>query len=178
MKKWMYVISVGSMLAVFLFFYFAHIKEAEAAEQIRLEKQRQEQAAAAAKKAEAEEKARLDAEKRAAERAAEEKKKEEERVAAWEKTSREIQEKTDEYLALGDKYQKTINDLELQLADLRSQKEKLNREAFDFAKQVEAARIEKQNAEIESQRMTEMIAQKAADSTLAQMPPPPPPTKS
>lgn len=175
MKKWMYVISVGSMLAVFLFFYFAHIKEAEAAEKIRLEKQRQEQAAADAKKAEAEEKARQDAEKRAAERAAEEAKKEADRVAAWEKTSKEIQDATDNYLALGDKYQKSINELELKLADLRKQKEQLNREAFDYAKQVEAARIEKQNAEVESQRMTEMIAQRASESTLAQMPPPPPP---
>lgn len=178
MKKWMYVISVGSMLTVFLFFYFAHIKEAEAHEKIRLEKLHQEEAAAAAKKADAEEKARQDAEKRAAERAAEEAKKEADRVAAWEKSSREIQDSTDTYLGLGDKYQKSINELELKLADLRSQKEKLNREAFDFAKQVEAARIEKQNAEIESQRMTEMIAQRAADSSLTAMPPPPPPPKS
>lgn len=177
MKKWMYVISVGSMLAVFLFFYFAHIKEAEAREKVRIEKQHQEEMAAAAKKAEAEEKARQDAEKRAAERAAEEAKKEADRIAKWEATSKEIQDATDNYLSLGDKYQKSINELELKLADLRDQKEKLNREAFDFAKQVEAARIEKQDAEIESQRMTEMIAQRASASSLTQMPPPPP-TKS
>lgn len=177
MKKWMYVISVGGMTAIFLFFYFAHTKEAEAREKVRQEQIAQQQKEAAAKKAEAEEKARQDAEKRAAERAAEEAKKEADRVAKWEATSREIQEATDGYLADGDKFQKQINALELQLADLRTAKEKLNREAFDFAKQVERARIDKRTAELENQRMTEMIAERAADSALVR-PPAPPPTKS
>lgn len=174
MKKWMYVISVGSMLTVFLFFYFAHLKDAEAHEKVRAEQVAQQQREAAAKKAEAEEKARQDAEKRAAERAAEEAKKEADRIAKWEATSLEIQTSTNDYLAKGDQFQKQINSLELELAALRANKEKLNREAFDFAKQVERARIEKRAAELENQRMTEMIAQRAAASTLVQLPPPPP----
>ena len=66
MKKWMYVISVGSMLAIFLVFYLSETKK-------HAEKERQHQIAAAAQQAakDAEKKriqdaARADAEKRAA----------------------------------------------------------------------------------------------------------------
>ena len=38
-------------------------------------------------------------------------------------------------------------------------------------KQVEQARINKRNAEMEIQRMTDMIAKRAADSSLTRMPP-------
>ena len=58
MKKWMYVISVSAMLAVFLFFYLTHMKEAAALEQVRKEKVAQQLEAEAKHKAEIEAKAR------------------------------------------------------------------------------------------------------------------------
>ncbi|MCR6656054.1 MAG: hypothetical protein NVV63_09600 [Opitutus sp.] len=176
MKKWTYVISVGGMLAVFMFFYFSHTKEAEIREKARQEEVARQQKEEADRKAAIEEKARQDAERRAAERAAEEKRKEDERIAKWEAAGREIQQSTDEYNAKADAYNKRVGALEIELNQLRTDKEKLNREAFEFAKQVERARVEKRNAEIEHQRLTDIIARRAAESALVR--PPTPPTKS
>ncbi len=172
MKKWLYVISVGSMLAVFLFFYFSHVKEAEIREKIRAEQVAQQTKAEADRKAAIEAKAREDAEKRAADRAAAEAKKEADRLAKSVAEMRKIQDETNELNAKADAYAKEASNLEIELSTLRSNKEKLNREAFELAKQVEQARIAKRNAEMEIQRMTDMIAKRAADSTLTRAPAP------
>lgn len=170
MKKWLYLISVGSMLAVFLFFYFTHVKEAEIRDKLRAEETAQKLKVEADRKAEIEAKARADAERRAAERTAEEKRKEAEKVAKWEGESRKIQEETDGYNAKADSYSKQIAKLEGELNALRTSKEKLNRDTFDLLKQVETAKIEKRNAEMEIQRMTDIIARRAADSALTRAP--------
>ncbi|ACB75623.1 hypothetical protein [Opitutus terrae] len=177
MKKWMYLVSVGSLLAIFLFFYFAHVEEARI-----LDKKRTEEAAAKAKveadrKAEIEQKARDDAAKRAADRAAEEAKKEADRAAKQAAEDKKVKDATDAANAKADGYAKQAGELEVQLSALRTQKEKLNREEFELAKQVELARVAKRNAELEIQRMTDMIAKRAADSAIA-TPPPPPAKKS
>lgn len=177
MKKWLYLLSVGSMLAVFLFFYFSQRKETEAREKIRAEQVAKERQIEAERKAAIEAKAREDAEKRSAERAAAEAKKEADRLAKYQAESQKIQEATDAANAKADAYAKQISALELELNTLRTNKEKLNRETFEFAKQVEQSRIEKRNAEMEIQRMTDMIAKRAADSAMAR-PPAPPPAKS
>lgn len=174
MKKWMYLISVSSMLAVFLFFYFAQLKETAAREKVRAEEVAKAQKAEADRKAAIEAKAREDAERRSAERAAADAKKEADKLAKWQAENRRIQEATDAANAKADKYSKEISALEIQLNTLRSNKEKLNREAFEFAKQVEQSRIEKRNAEMEIQRMTDMIAKRAADSALTRAPAPAP----
>jgi chromosome segregation ATPase len=174
MKKWMYVISVSCLLAVFLSFYLPHMKDVEAREKVRQEEVAQKLKADAAHKAEIEAKARADAEKRAAQRAAEDKKKEDERVAKWEAQGKEIQDATDKHNAEADRLSKQASELEIQLSALRAQKEKLNRDTFELAKKVELARIARQNAEIESQRMVTMIANRADSSSLTKLPPPPP----
>lgn len=171
MKKWMYVISVGSMLAVFLFFYFAFLKDSEIKEKQHAEQIAQERKAEETRKAAIEQKARDDAAKRAAERAAADAKKEADKVARWQAEGQKIQDATNASNAKADAYAKQISALEVELSSLRTNKEKLNREAFDFAKQVEQARINKRNAELEIQRMTDMIAKRAADSALTRMPP-------
>jgi hypothetical protein len=178
MKKWMYVISVGGMLAIFLFFYFAHMEEAQIKEKARLEMKAQAEKAEADRKAAIEAKAREDAAKRAAERDAEIAQKAAERLAKQEAEDRKIKETTDELIAKGNVYAKRISELEVELNALRLNKEKLNREAFEFAKQVEQARIAKRNAELEIQRMTDMVAKRAADSALARAPAPPPARRS
>jgi hypothetical protein len=174
MKKWMYVISVGGMLAVFLFFYFAHLKEMDIKDRQRAEEQARIAKAEAERKATIEAKAREDAERRAAERAAADAKKEADRLAKWEAQSREIQETTDKLNSEGEALAKQASELDVQLNALRTEKEKLNREAFELSKQVEQARIAKRNAELEIQRMTDMIAKRASDSSLARAPAPAP----
>jgi hypothetical protein len=75
------------------------------------------------------------------------------------------------------KYAKQITDLQAQIASLRAQKEVTNREVFEAAARVERAKIDRRNAELEIQRMYEIVAQKVVDSSMTKMPPPPPPPK-
>ena len=170
MKKWMYVISVGSMLAIFLVFFLSETKKHEEKERQRAIEVAARKKADDERKAEIEAKARQDAEKRAAQRAAEEAKKEADRLAKWEAVGREIQEATEKHNADADHFAKRAAELELQLSALRTQKEQLNREAFELAKQVELGKINRRTAELEIQRITEMISRKAAASSLAHAP--------
>lgn len=176
MKKWMYVISVGSMLAVFLFFYTTHLKEAEIKEKARLEKKAREDAEAEAAKKTREDQARKDAADRAAKREQEEKEKEAKKLADWQKANKEIQDSIDQHNAKADEYSKLISRLDIELSTLRANKEKLNRENFDVARDVEAARIEKHTSELEIQRITDLIAKRAADSSLTRAPEVPKPS--
>lgn len=114
----------------------------------------------AAKKAEAERQARADADKRAAERIAEEKRKETEKAAKWAAQSAEIAADTATYAAQAAKNVAKVKTLESALAALRAEKDKLSQAAFDFDQEVETARIAKRNAELEIQRLVEMVARK------------------
>jgi len=64
-------------------------------------------------------------------------KKEAEKLAKWESVGKEIQDATNKYNADGDRSAKKAAALELELTTLRAAKEKLNREAFELARQVE-----------------------------------------
>ena len=180
MKKWMYLIFPGVMLAGFLVFYMSHKKaaeEKEAAHKIRVAKEKDD---ADKKKKEAEAKAREDAKKRQDDREAEEKKKDDEKAAKQAADDKKVRDQTAEYTAKGDAAAKQASQLERELDRLRKEKDKTSRETFDLQKQVELARIARRNAELEIQRMTEMVSQRAAASALTRppMPPPLPPTKS
>lgn len=166
MKKWMYVIFPSAMLGIFLVFYFSAAKKAELKEQQHAALVAKQKADDADKKRIAEEKARVDAEKRSAERAAEEAKKEAEKIAKWQADSKRIQDDTDKSLADADKYQKEVSKLEIELDTLRKSKDKASRDAFDLLKQVERAKVDRRNAEIEIQRLTEMVARKASESSM------------
>jgi membrane protein involved in colicin uptake len=170
MKKWMYVISVGSMLAIFLVLYFAETKKHDERERVRAAEVAKKKADEDARKAAIEAAAKADADKRAAQRAADEAKKEADRVAKWEAEGQKIKDATDKYNAEADRSARKAAALELQLTDLRAQKEKLNREAFDLTKQVELGKINRRTAEMEIQRITAMIATKATQSSLARPP--------
>ena len=102
-------------------------------------------------------------------------KKEDERRAKQMAADKEIRDGTNAALAEADKYSKEANALQIELDRLQKEKDRLGREAFDLAKQVEAAKVERRNAELESQRMIEMIARRASDSSLVRMPAPPAP---
>lgn len=166
MKKWMYLIFPSVMLVGFLVIYFSHKEKAEAKERAHIEQVAREKATAEEKKKVAEAKAREDAKKRQEERDAEEKKKEEEKAARQAADDKKVRDQTAEYTAKGDTAAKQVAALEQELDRLRKEKDKTSRETFDLAKQVELARIARRNAELEIQRMTEMIVRRAAESSL------------
>jgi hypothetical protein len=120
-----------------------------------------------AKKAEAERQAREDAEKRAATRRAEEEKKEAEKRARYEEESVRIAADTARFTARVKELSSEFAALEKRLAELRNRREALNRDGFTLAREVELARIAKRNAELEIQRLTEMVARQAGNTRLA-----------
>lgn len=117
----------------------------------------------------------MDSAKRAAERAAEDAKREADKIAKREAESKRIQDETDKYLADAAALSKKIADLEVQVEAARKSKDQASREAFDLLKQVERAKVERRNAEIEIARLTEMLARRASDSSMTRMPTPPSP---
>jgi chromosome segregation ATPase len=165
-------------LGIFVFFHNDFSKKdavKKAAEMV--EKQAEEQRKAE-EKAEAERISKEEAAKRTAEREAAEAAKIAEREAKWKAQGDEIAQYTAEAKAASDEHQANINKLELQLTGLRKDRENLKQEAYDAMKGVEAARIAKRNAELEVQRMAQMVTQKAETSVLVKKPIlPPPPSK-
>jgi len=155
MKKWMYVIFPSVMLGVFLFFYFAEAKQAEIREKQRAAELAKQKAEDAEKKRVAEEKARLDSAKRQAERAAEDAKREADKLAKWQAEGKRIQDDTDKSIADADRFSKQVSELEIQLDAAKKAKDKASRESFDLLKLVERSKVERRNAEVEIQRLTE-----------------------
>jgi uncharacterized membrane protein YgaE (UPF0421/DUF939 family) len=174
MKKWMYLVFPGVMLAAFLVLYFMHEKDADIRERQRTEAVAKKDAEDKKQKAEAEAKAQADAQKRQQEREEEERAKEETRRKKQEAADKEVRDRTNATIAEADKSAKDAASLEIELDRMHKQRDQLSRETFDLAKQVERAKVDKRNAEMEEQRMTEMIARRAAESSIARLPPPPP----
>ena len=175
MKKWMYIIFPGAMLALFLAFYFSEGKKTTAreasykAEAARIASEKK------AEKDRLETKAREDSKKRSEQRAADEAAKQAKIRADWEKTGLEIQDAINEANAKSAQHNKKISELTRQLTELRAQKEKSNRELLELDKALELAKIGRRNAELEVLRMAEMVAKRATDSSLTKLPPPPAP---
>lgn len=175
MKKWMYLIFPGAMLGIFLVFFLSHQKETEAKEAERTAVAAKKKADDDKAKAETEARAREDAAKKQAEREAEEKKKDDDRRAKQAAADKVIQDDIAAAKAEGDKFAKEATALAAQLENLRKDKDRLTRETFDVQKQVEAARVDRRTAELDAQRMMDMVAKQAQDGPLTRMPPPPPP---
>ena len=170
MKKWMYLIFPGAMLVGFIFVYFSHVEKTHAKEKAIAAKIAKDRSEAEAKKKSAESKAREDAKKRQDERDAEEKKKEEEKAAKQAIDDKKVRDQTAEYTTKGDATQKQVNAHEVELDRIRKEKDKTSRESFDIAKRVELARIARRNAELEIQRMNEMVIRRASESSLTRPP--------
>jgi len=178
MKKWMYVFGPGIMLAVFMFFYLASREETEA--KLKAEKARKEEVARQAeeKRQIAEKKAREDAERRNAERAAEEAKAAKDKQDKYDADMRRILDDTAKANASAEESSQKVSELTIELDNLHKQKETLTREGFELAKRVEMAKVARRNAELEIQRMVQMIANRADQSSMSKMPPPVPPKES
>lgn len=173
MKK-LYIIVPLVLLVAFIFLYMDFSKKHAA-----LEIQHAEEAAMAkkeedARKAAAERASREESARRTAEREAEAAAKEAARRKQWEEAGARLAEETRGYKMQADAHSKRVNELEIELLEIRRQKDAESEEALALAEKVELARIAKRNAELEVQRLNQMLAQRAAESALAQMPPPPP----
>jgi hypothetical protein len=124
----------------------------------------------AAKKEAAVVKAREDAAKRTAARLAEEQAAETEKREKWAAAGKKIADDTNANQTLIAQHTAAIKSLEAELVALREAKEKANARSLETTQNTELARIAKRNAEMEIQRMTEMVARKAANTSLASMP--------
>jgi chromosome segregation ATPase len=174
MKKWLYVLFPTALLGIFLFYYFASKAETEAREKVHREQVAREVADANQKKALAEAKARDDAERRNVERAAEEAKAAKDKEEKYNSEMARIKSETDRENASAEQYAKQVSELTIELENLHKQKDSLTREDFDLAKKIELAEVARHNAEMEIQRYTEMISNRADQSMMVKMPPPPP----
>lgn len=165
-----YLIVPAILLALFGFVYWQHSQEADAREARREAVIAKQKADEQAKKDAADRKAKEDADRRAEEHRKEEEAKDKARKEKYDAETQKIKTETAKYNADTDAATKKAAALEQELASLRAKKEKTNHEAFELTKQVELAQIDKRNAELEVQRMTDMIAKKAADSSMAKPP--------
>jgi chromosome segregation ATPase len=177
MKKWFYVLFPTALLALFLVFYLSSVKETEAREEAHKVEMAKEKAEADAKKAAAEKTAMDDAERRNVERAAAEAKAAKDKEDKYNTEMARIKADTDKSNASAEKYAKEVSELTIELDNLNKDKDRLTREAFEMDKKIELQEVARHNAELELQRYTQMIADRADESIMAKMPPPPPPTK-
>ena len=169
-----YLIIPATLLGVFLFFYNAALKEMGIKEKTRQEEVARVKAEEERKKKDIEAKAEADAKKRQEDRDRDEREKIEKKRKNYEDIMNRLRDDVTANTTEADKLTKEANDLELQISNLRTQKEKMNRETFELAKRVEQAKISRRNAELEIQRMVEVVANKVAASSLTSTPPPPP----
>lgn len=172
-----YFIVPALLLGGFIFLYRGAIDEMKIKEDKRLAQIATDKAAEEKHRHEVEEIAQKDAEKRQEERIQEEKAKQAKKEKDYNDAMAKLKKETDGYAADVKKLTKEAADLEIALLNGRISRDKLNRESFELSKQVELAKINRRSAELEIQRLIEMVGTKAGASTLAAMPPPPPPVK-
>lgn len=165
MNKVYYIIP-AVLTVLFTFYFFRFSEELEQRDAAKAAEVAQVQAEAAAKKKEAELRAKEDADRRTAEREADEARRLAEREANWERTSQEIADITADLIRQADELTRQANALELQLANVREKRDLTARESFDLERRVEEARVRKRNAEMEIQRYTEMVSQRASRSAM------------
>jgi len=173
MNKYYFIVPLV-LLGGFIFLYRGAVAEMDL-------KEKNHQAAVAAAKAEeeakrkdAEAKAQADAEKHQKEREEEEKAKLAKKEKDYNDAMAKLKHESDGYAADVDKLTKESAELEIALLNGRILRDKTSREAFELYKQVELVKINRRTAELEIQRLIEMVGAKASASSLASMPPPPP----
>ncbi len=168
-----YLIVPVILLAIFGFTYNGALKDMRAKEVMNQEIAAKKKAEDQKHKDEVEKKATEDAKKHQAEREAADLAKQQAKDAAYTDAMNKLREEADDYAAQAAKLSKEAADLDKQISDGRNQKEQLAAQALDLDKAVELARIRRGNAELEIQRMIEMVATKLKDSSIAASPPPP-----
>jgi hypothetical protein len=161
------------LLALFSFLYRGALQEMDLKQRNLEEQAAKIKADEKIKKDEIEAKANADAQKRQEQRAAEDLAKEKKKQAEYDDVMRKLKDETTDYTNQSAKFAKDAAELEIQISQSRTEREKLNRETLELSKQVELAKISRRNAELEIQRMIDMVARKLNDSAIATPPPPP-----
>jgi septal ring factor EnvC (AmiA/AmiB activator) len=174
MKKWMYLIFPGTMLAGFLVFHGSYKKEAEAREAAFVAKLVAEKAETDRKKKEAEVKARDDAAKRQTERDDEERRKEADKVAKQAKDDQMVRDQIADFTKRASAARENVARLESELEQVRQEKERANRLNSDLLKRLESSHVARRTAELEIQTVAEVVMRRVADSSLVRPPPTPP----
>lgn len=176
MNKYYFIVP-ALLLGGFIFLYRGATEEMTRKE----ENHKREVAAAKAeedaRRKEVELRAQADAEKRQKDREKEEEAKRVKKEKDYNDAMAKLKHESDGYAAEAAKLSNEANQLEIALVNGRILRDKTSRESFDLNKQVELAKINRRSAELEIQRLIEMVGTKASTSTLAAMPPPPPPAK-
>lgn len=168
-----YLIVPIVLLAIFSFLYSGALKEMGIKEKNRLAVVAEKAAAEKKRKDEIDARATVDAQKRQAEREAQDRAKEEKKIKEYQDAMKALKDEAEKYSVESAKLAKEVAELELQISQAHTDKEKLNKETFELSKRVELTKIARRNAEIEIQRMVEIVGKKLNDSPLAVPPPPP-----
>jgi hypothetical protein len=168
-----YLVIPGIMFAVFIVFYRGAVKNMEDRAAAALVKKQEAEAVEAKRKAEIDARAQADAARRQKEAEAADAAREAKKEADYQKVMTQLRDEAADYNAQADKLAKEVGALDIAISQARTNKEKLNRETFDLSKEVELAKINRRNAEIEIQRMVEIAGKKIGDSSVAIAPPPP-----
>jgi chromosome segregation ATPase len=170
-----YVILPVALLILFGGYYFKVAKPEMAAKVLADEKRiADEREAEETKRKEIEAKAQDDARKAQAVRDEKERVRLAKAQQDKDEQDRKVLDETTKYEKEAEKLSKQIADLEIAITNLRNKREDMNREVLELAKKVELTKIDRRNAELEIQRMYDVVAQKVAASSLTQAPPPPP----
>jgi chromosome segregation ATPase len=173
-----YVIFPTTLLIIFAVYYTQVAKPAMAAKEIAAQKRIVDQEAIDdANRKQIELKAQQDAVRQQEERAEKDREKEEKLKRQQEEQDNQVRTETNRLLAESASLSKQIADLQKGIADLRNQRETLSRENFEDAAKVEMDKIDRRDAELEIQRMYDIVAQKIDDSFLVKAPPPPAPAQ-
>ncbi len=174
-----YLIVPLVLLAIFGFTYNGALQDMRAKEASNIAKAAAKKAVEDKHKAEVESKATADAKKRQDERDAADNEKQNKKQAEYDEAMKKLRDEAADYSDQAAKFTKQIAELETQLSQGRNDREKLGRETLDLAKAVELTKISRRNAELEIQRMIDIVARKLNESSIAASPPPPlsPPAK-
>ena len=171
-----YVLFPTFLLIVFSVYYTQVAKpQMAAAEAAAKQKVLEQEKVDEANRLQIEQKAQADAKRQQEERARKDREKEEKAKREQEEQDNQVRTETAKLEGEAASLSKQIADQQKLISDLRTQRENLTKEVFSDASKVEMAKIERRNAELEIQRMYDMVAQKVDDSFLTQAPPPPPP---
>ena len=159
--------------AVFVAFYSQDMKRLDAIEKQREDAITAQKAADEAKRQELQRKAKAESDRRQAEQAAAVAAKEAESTARWNDETNRIKAQVDKANAETADYDNKAKALQDQLDALQKKKEQDTRDDFDLTKEVEKGRVDQETAELDNQRMIDMIANRASQSAMANYNPPP-----
>ncbi len=175
---YLYVIIPGILFLAFVLTpgvgYVSAQKDMAAKEETRQAAVKAKQDAEDARRRAIEAKAAEDAKQRQLEREQKEREKADKKARDYSDAIQKLNDDIALYSGEADKLALDASNLELQLNTLRNNKEAANRAAFDLSKQVEFAKVNRRNAELEIQRMVDIVAQRLNASPLSAPPPPPP----